>query len=521
MSRTSLFLLFFSILGALSGYLRELSLAAAYGAGALTDVYFVAISIPMVLGDLLVGSILTVCVIPVFSQLLESAPPAKHDARLLNAMLLTVVAMGGVIAVIVTWSMPYLIDLLVPGFDEGKRALLTHYANWLVWLLPVNAALLLSNLAMNVHRIFYQPAITWTAVNIIFFAVVFLGKELLGMDTLIWAALSGPVLLVLVNYWRLYQQQLFQPVKPDFDSVYFRQAIALARPVLMTFGVGSGLGLLMVSHVILRGYSSSLEDGAISALGYAFRIYEVPITLILSSAGVLILPVFSTLHHRQDRNELIRICKSMTGWGLILLVPLAFFVHAIAEPLVSLLFHAGAFSASDVSKTSKALQGFAPAIVFETAFMIFFRMFYGMHRPGITVGVGLLSILSLYAALEYGAAAITLGGLAFTLSASFALAALSCLAGLVYLLGPSILPTRREMAVVCGMVAGGMALPELIGYMSPGAGDLNALILGLAGFGLLCAALVWALLPARIDSLMVLMRAGCARLCKVGGYERD
>lgn len=515
--RTSIALLLLSILGAISGYLRELSMAMTYGAGRLTDAYFVAASIPLVIGDLIIGSVLTACIVPVFSQLRSNENSSKSVSSFLNAILLLVIGLGVLIAVVVTMTMPSLIDLLVPGFDREGRALLAHYAYWLIWLLPLNGAILLINLVLNSYRVFLQPAFTWLAVNLIFFVVIMLGSNYFGRDALIWAAMSGPILLLVINLWRLHKERLLNIEAPMFNTPELGMAAKLARPVLLTFGVGSGLGLLMISHVILRTYGSNLGDGAISALGYAFRIYEVPISLITSSVGVLILPIFSTLFHQQDKGQLTHLSRNLVGWGLLLLLPLSLVVFALAEPLVQLLFHGGAFKEQDVLLTSQALKGFAPAIIFETVFMIFFRMFYGMHRPGFTVTIGIVTLVALFLILESFGKPHSLPDLAISLGSAFAVAAILCIAGMVYLLGRSILPERNETIVLTCLLAIGVWM--LLGLERWDNAPLGDRLLGVTGFGLFYAGTVWRFLPSRRATLRSLLQDARAQVILKGIWK--
>ena len=123
MKRTSLALLVLGVLGSLTGYLRELAMATVFGAGRLTDVYFVAFSIPMVIGDLVIGSVLIACIIPVLSQLRDDDPD-KPGFSFLNGALLLVAIFGILIASTVTAMMPILAALLAPGFDEPTLQLL-------------------------------------------------------------------------------------------------------------------------------------------------------------------------------------------------------------------------------------------------------------------------------------------------------------------------------------------------------------------------------------------------------------
>lgn len=499
MKRISLVLFLLSILGSLTGYLRELGMATTFGAGKLTDVYFVAASIPMVIGDLIFGSVLTACIVPVVSRLRADEGTNSSCATFLNEAMMLIVLFGIFIAVAVTAVMPQLVGLLAPGFDENTQKLLAHYAYWLIWLLPINAILLLANLALNAYRVFVLPAMTWVVINLIFFLIIIFGHEYFGPECLIWAAMCGPLLMLCVNLWQLNKNGLLLLEKPRFDTPAFHNAILLAKPVLLTFGIGSGLGLLMISHVILRTYGSHTGEGAVSALGYAFRIYEVPISLVTSTVGVLVLPVFSTLYHQGEHDKLAQIGRDLLGWGWLILLPMALMLYVFAGSLIHLLFHGGAFKGSAVQQTTLALQGFAPALLFETVLMIFFRMFYGIRRPGIAVGIGIASLLTLFMVLEFIDQPRTVEGLAIAFSASFGVAAVLCIAGMVYFLGASMLPQKRELIlplVITVIATGAFLLWQHSTQITP-----SDSVIAVAGFSVSYIAVLWKFLPERADAL--------------------
>jgi putative peptidoglycan lipid II flippase len=449
--RISVWLLLITGLTAASGYARELSVAIAFGAGKSSDAYFIASSVPMVLGDLLLGAALIASVVPTFSGLIGTAETPGHEARsVFTACLLTVVSVGAMLAALLLISMPGIIALLGPGLSAQSRQLAIWYGQWFVWLLPVNGLITLMSLALNAKRIFLLPATTWLVINLAFVVAVILGHSSAKENVFIWAALCGPALMVVLLTWRVSKAGLLGFTPPAFSSEPFRKGIALARPMIITLGIGSTLGLLMISHIVLRRYGSTLEEGAVSALSYAFRVYEVPISLVAATAGTLALPAFSRLFHAKENAKIPELAKEMTSWGILLLLPAMAFTLMEAEFLIELLFHGGNFSDKAAALTASALRGFAPSIVFETFFIVCFRIAYAIQRPGIAVTTGATSIVCLWLFLQIAVKMQALVWLAASLSASFGVAALLSLTLVSRSLRCRIAPTKREIMVAAG-----------------------------------------------------------------------
>jgi len=446
--RVSILLLAISILGAVSGYLRELSLASTFGASHSTDAYFIAFSIPTTVGDLLIGSALVASIVPTFTRISRGADGGERRSDLFALMAGLVLASGSILAVVGAWAMPQIISSLAPGFDPSTHALAVHYGRALVWLLPVNGLLLLCTQTLNASLIFVLPATSGFIANLMFFASVFLGHDSWGRDIVLLGAVSGPSLMLAATLIRLRPLVRWRLGAISAASLpLLKDAIRLARPVLITLGIGSGLGLLTLSHVLVRASSTTLGEGAASALSYAFRIYEAPITLLTSTAGVLILPAFANLYHDHDVAAIRRNARDLLGWTLPVLLPAAISVYLLAAPLVRLLFYHGRFGYDDMLSTIAALHAFTPAIVFETVFMILYRVFYALRRPGMAVGVSAASIASLLLMLTLLPRGDSVFVPALKLSTSFAVAAGASLFCVHQLLGREAFPSLREILV--------------------------------------------------------------------------
>jgi putative peptidoglycan lipid II flippase len=357
---------------------------------------------------------------------------------------------------------------------------------------------------LNAGGAFIVPASNWPLANVIFFLLIFLGHFFLHADALIWAALSGPLAMLALNLWILSGRDTFRWHRPRLSSQAFVQALRLARPVAATLGIGSGLGLLMASHLLVRQYGSWFGEGAVSALSYAFRLYEVPITLVTATAGTLVLPVFAKLYHEDQILKIASLSREMLGWGLVILLPIAAFVAIDAQWIVSILFHWGSFTQESATLTAEALRSFAPAILFEAVFMVFFRAIYSIHRPGVSVMVGLATLATLYVLLRFVSGLNVFSWMALSLTGSFAIAAVLCITAVGRLLRQPIFPAKRDTWFAVLAVAGaGTAL--YVWEHHGGPSSMTRSLIGAAGFAAIYLAIVRFFLPQRWKQLLELV----------------
>lgn len=439
MARLSVFLFAISILGAISGYARELVLAITYGAGGVTDAYFVAANIPAVITDLLIGSVLTASVIPSLTSIMVGDIRRSLEIpALFSAFAIAVVIVTISLALIVIANLSAIVNLLAEGLTVERKQLVTDLAHWLIWLLPLNALLLLSSFSLNAAKIFIAPAFTSIIINFTFCVVLIIGGG--ASRSIVVAAIIGPVVMLAVNFLWLFKAGFIKMSKPSFGSSSFYLAMRLSKPVLLSVGIGSGLGLLMISHLILRKYGSALEDGSISALGYAFRIYEVPISLITATVGIQAMPLFSGFYNAQNYSKAAEIATELFDGACLILVPIVVLVWMDSIQIVSLLFEYGRFNREATELTASALRGFSPAIFLEAVFMVAFRILYSLHRPGIAVLSGGLSLLSLTLLLSTSYMSGSVSHLSSALSISFFIAAFSSIYGIGYVLGRNVIP---------------------------------------------------------------------------------
>lgn len=449
-------------LTAVSGYLRESSLAMTFGAGMYTDAYFVAAAIPMVVGDLLVGSVLTASVVPVFAPLMKDGVAQSLEVRrAITAIFVLVAAASATVAILLRFAVPALVGALSPGFGPAAHEYTLRLARALVWLLPVNAMVLLPSLLLNAARNYAVPGSVWLIINLVFVATVHVGFPALGPDVLIWGPLLGPLVMAAALYWRLGVRGLQPSVAPDFRAAPVHQVLRLARPVLLTGGIGSGLGILMICHLLLRSFASTYGAGVVSALGYAFRLYEVPVSLVVATAGTLVFTELSRLASNQERERFVAHCRDLLAWGTIVLVPVVLLTSLFADTLVRVLFERGAFTSEATQLTVLALRGFCAAILFESILMVGLRVLYALRRPGSAVLIGATTILALVAAAALAQQSQSVIALAAALSVSFAIAAVLVIASIARALGQNILPPARDALTACalaGTVAGLVAL---------------------------------------------------------------
>ena len=108
--------------------------------------------------------------------------------------------------------------------------------------------------------------------------------------------------------------------------------------------------------------ASALPTGALAALYYAERLLELPLGLLTVGLSMAGLPLLSRLSAAGAHTAFAAQTSTALRWSLLLTLPAAAALAAVAEPLIRLLLAHGAFDEQAVRLTTLALLGYLPAL---------------------------------------------------------------------------------------------------------------------------------------------------------------
>jgi putative peptidoglycan lipid II flippase len=146
--------------------------------------------------------------------------------------------------------------------------------------------------------------------------------------------------------------------------------------------------------------ASGLAVGSIAGLSFAYRIWQLPESLIGTAIALAVFPTLSTFVAQGAHERLHRTFNVTLAIILVLAIPAMLFVVLFARPLVLLLYHGGAFQSESVDLVTSILQVYALAIVGESALELVARIFYAQHDTRTPMFVALAAMI-LRAALMF------------------------------------------------------------------------------------------------------------------------
>lgn len=433
-------------LTSLTGFVREIVVAALFGVGRETDAFFFALGLTQTASDLAFSGSLSAAIIPLLQPMTLEKPweTLRDRARFVATSTVLVTGSALALAALLFVFMGPLIHILAPDMSAETFETTLLYSQAMVWILPFGALLTLFSLVLNAHHRFKLAASVFLGCNLVYIAIMAVGAPLFDGLALPMAAIAGPVLMVPLLVRRLRRMGLLVRSGFDFSASFFRSFFHLAGPSILSLGIGSAVGLLMTSHMLLRGEVAALGAGSISAAGYAARLYEAPVSILVNPAATLIFPAVVALLASSQTQAFAALCRKIFLWGLMVMVPVTVITYAGAKIVVSVILLRGSFDMQAMEATSACLQGFAPAVLAEAALIILFRLAYAMRKPLLPILASLVGLGALLALFRWSDAG-SLIGVSLELSAALFVSVAWFLAALHRRFGAGIWPEAGAM----------------------------------------------------------------------------
>ena len=202
------------------------------------------------------------------------------------------------------------------------------------------------------------------------------------------------------------------------------------RKLIRLFIPGALAGGITQINILVGTIIASLAPGAVSYLYYADRLYGLPIGIIGVAVGVVLLPDLTKQLRSGQPERAMHSQNRSLEFAMALTLPAAVALIVLAEPIISVLFERGAFTAEDTAATSAALIAFVAGLpafvlikVLQPAFFAREDTKTPMWFAGVSLVVNVALSLALFPRFEHvgiAAAAATAawvdaGLLAFTL----------------------------------------------------------------------------------------------------------
>jgi putative peptidoglycan lipid II flippase len=330
-----------------TGFARDVMMAAYLGTGPVAEAFLVAFSLPNMFRRFFAEGAFNMAFVPMFAKKLEGGEDAKGFARdAWNGMVTVLLAF----TLIGTIAMPWLVWAMASGFVGERFDLAVEFGRIsFSYILFISLVALLSGI-LTTHGHFSEASFVPVLMNLVFIAAMWLAVWA-GWDmgqTLSWTVpVTGVAQLAFTWVSARNVGYTFTYGIPRWTPDLKRLAL-IAGPAVLSGGVVQ-INLLVGRQV------ASYTDGAVAWLTYADRLYQLPLGVVGIAIGTVLLPDLSRRLRAGDAEGGKASLNRGAEFALAMTLPAAVALVAIAEPLCTVLYERGAFSAADTKATAIVL----------------------------------------------------------------------------------------------------------------------------------------------------------------------
>ncbi|MBO9355531.1 murein biosynthesis integral membrane protein MurJ [Bordetella petrii] len=423
----------FTLLSRITGLVRDILIARAFGAGPLTDAFWVAFRIPNLLRRLFAEGAFAQAFVPI----LGAARTERSDAdvrTLLDrvAVLLTLALMA--VTLLGILAAPWVVTAMASGLRGAARGTEFGAAVWMTrvmfpYILCMSLVAFASGV-LNTWRRFAVPAFTPMLLNLAMIAAcLWLAPR---MDVPIYAlalgVMAGGVAQLAIQWAALARLGLvprpFTDVRQAWRDPTVQRILKQMAPATL------GVSVAQISLLINTNIATWLAPGSVTWLSFADRLMEFPTALLGVALGTVLLPSLSAAHARQDGATY----SALLDWGLRLVLllglPAAVGLALLSDGLVATLFHYGAFQAQDVGQTRVAVIAYSVGLIGILAVKILAPGFYAKQDIRTPVKIAIMVLVATQLMNLVLVPALAHAGLALAIGLGATLNALALLVGL-------------------------------------------------------------------------------------------
>src|SRR6478735_8980858 len=348
----------YTLLSRLTGFARDIMLAAILGAGPAADAFFVALRLPNHFRAIFAEGAFNAAFVPAYAHLHGKS---EASARLFAARIFSLLLAAQIILLVLArWFMPAVIAILAPGFkDDPARGELAISLTRITfpYLLLITLVTLYGGM-LNVMQRFASAAAASILLNLSMMMTLALAAF---FPTAGHAAAWGVLISGFLQYFLLAGDLAlhgglprFAPFKLDDDVRSFFRALGPA-----TLG-SMGTQVALFADTIIATF---LPAGALSALYYADRLNQLPIGVIGIAIGTVLLPEMSQRLTSSDNQGAMASQRRAFEFSLLFSVPFVAAFLTVPDVITRAMFARGAFSKADAAAAGATLAAYAIGLI--------------------------------------------------------------------------------------------------------------------------------------------------------------
>ncbi|MBP02757.1 MAG: murein biosynthesis integral membrane protein MurJ [Rhodospirillaceae bacterium] len=340
----------------ITGFVRDIIIAATLGAGFATDAFLVAFQFPNLFRRFFAEGAFSAGFVPIFAEVVESNG-IKEAQKFANQVLSLLALILLVFVILMMILMPFLIYVIAPGFAKfpGQIEKTVELARVTFPYLFFISIVSLQSGILNALTKFAAAAATPIILNLTLITSVLISLKF-NKDEALFLAWGVCVSGALQVVWLMGH---LRRNKVSLKFTYPMWNPRVLRLLKLILPVAFGASLYQLNLLIDKILATLVSSGAVSWLYFADRVNQLPIGVIGVGIGVVLLPVLVKSIHKGENEQALEAQERAVRISILLSIPACVGLLLLSNPIISTLFERGEFTVTDRLAASSALAAFA------------------------------------------------------------------------------------------------------------------------------------------------------------------
>lgn len=351
-----------TIVSKLIGFVRDIIIANYYGAAMVSDAYYYAYQIPSLSLILLggVGGPFHSATVAIFSKLIPNLQekPSEHVNKLYSTFMTATIIFFLALSAIMFIFPRQIMGLIISGGSQDMINLAATHLKIMTPLLVIGGIVGIYYGILIIYRQFMLPNLSPIIMSLAIIGVVIAAPSDQKGYALAWATTIGAILQLIIQYPNI--RKLGYKLKPNFaftNNPEFKEICELLFPAVLSSTVGQ------IHIYVDMFFTSSISEGAWTAIGYANRVFQFPVGILVTAFLVPLFPIFAKLVADKDYNGIKNYFNKGVGVLFFGAIPIIIGILVVGMDAVRLVFERGLFDEKATFMVTEALWFLSVSII--------------------------------------------------------------------------------------------------------------------------------------------------------------
>lgn len=351
-----------TIVSKLIGFVRDIIIANYYGAAMVSDAYYYAYQIPSLSLILLggVGGPFHSATVAIFSKLIPNLQekPSEHVNKLYSTFMTATIIFFLALSAIMFIFPRQIMGLIISGGSPDMINLAATHLKIMTPLLVIGGIVGIYYGILIIYRQFMLPNLSPIIMSLAIIGVVIAAPSDQKGYALAWATTMGAILQLIIQYPNI--RKLGYKLKPNFaftNNPEFKEICELLFPAVLSSTVGQ------IHIYVDMFFTSSISEGAWTAIGYANRVFQFPVGILVTAFLVPLFPIFAKLVADKDYNGIKNYFNKGVGVLFFGAIPIIIGILVVGMDAVRLVFERGLFDEKATFMVTEALWFLSVSII--------------------------------------------------------------------------------------------------------------------------------------------------------------